>query len=159
MPSEIDGPYVSPKMLEQASTKFRAAGAQDTIEVICSDVLKHDRVGYYDVIVANFFLNIFSEPTMQSVLAHLVTLLRPGGRIIIGDFSYPRGGLAAKIIQRIYHNLSMFSFWIAGGTTLHPIYDYPQYFEAANLRISSVRRFTVSAFFPASFETITAVKM
>src|SRR4029079_14083329 len=43
---------VSPKMLEQASTKFRAAGAQDAIEIICSDVLKHDRIGYYDVIVA-----------------------------------------------------------------------------------------------------------
>lgn len=149
---------LSPLMLERASWKFRAAGAMDSIEIICSDVLKHERAGYYDVIVANFFLNIFSEPTMRVVLAHLATLLKPGGKIIVGDFSYPRGRLPTRIIQRTYYFLSMFSFWLAGGTTLHPIYDYPQHFEAVNLRTLSIRRFRVSALFPASFETITAVK-
>jgi ubiquinone/menaquinone biosynthesis C-methylase UbiE len=135
---------------------IRAARERPETAATCSN---KTALAYYDVIVANFFLNIFSESTKQSVLAHLATLLKPGGRILIGDFSYPRGGLAVKIFQRVYFNLSMFSFWMAGGTTLHPIYDYPQYFKAANLRTLSVRRFTVSAFFPASFETITAVKM
>lgn len=149
----------SPGMLERAAVKFRAAGVQHSIEVICSDVLKHERPAYYDVVVANFFLNIFSEPGMQAVLAHLATLIKPGGRILIGDFSYPRGRSTTRTIQRMYYYLSMGTFWLLGGTPLHPIYDYPRYFEAVDLRTLSVKHFRVNALFPASFETITAVKM
>ncbi len=145
-------------MLERAAIKFRAAGVQDSIEIICADVLKHERPAYYDVVVANFFLNIFSEPAMKVVLAHLVTLIKPGGKLLIGDFSYPRERSITGTIQRSYYYLSMFTFWLFGGTPLHPIYDYPQYFEAVDLRISSVRSFRVNAIFAPSFATITAVK-
>jgi demethylmenaquinone methyltransferase/2-methoxy-6-polyprenyl-1,4-benzoquinol methylase len=146
-------------MLERAARKFRAAGAQDAIEIVCSDVLKHDRPAYYDIIVANFFLNIFSESTMKVVLAHLATMIKPGGKLLIGDFSYPHGWLTTRTIQRMYYFLSMSTFWLVGGTTLHPIYKYSQYFEAINLRTLSVKHFRVNALFPASFETIMAVKM
>lgn len=146
-------------MIEQAASKFHAAGVQDSIEVICADVLKHERPAYYDVVVANFFLNIFSEPAMKVVLAHLVTMIKPGGKLLIGDFSYPRGRSMSGAIQRSYYYLSMFTFWLFGGTPLHPIYDYPQYFEAVALRTLSVEHFRVNAIFPASFETITAIKV
>jgi demethylmenaquinone methyltransferase/2-methoxy-6-polyprenyl-1,4-benzoquinol methylase len=149
----------SPLMLERAALKFRAAGVQDSIEVICSDVLKHERHAYYDVVVANFFLNIFSEPAMKVVLAHLVTMIKPGGKLLIGDFSYPHGWSTTRATQRMYYYLSMFTFWLFGGTPLHPIYDYARYFEAVDLRTLSVEHFRVNAIFPASFETITAVKM
>jgi hypothetical protein len=52
----------------------------------------------------------------------------------------------------------VFSFWLARGCTLHSIYDYPQYFSALNLRTLTITNFQVGALFPASFETITAVK-
>jgi ubiquinone/menaquinone biosynthesis C-methylase UbiE len=149
----------SPLMLEQAAHKFHAAGVQDSVEIICSDVLKHDRPAYYDAVVVNFFLNVFSEPTMKVVLAHLATMIKPGGKILIGDFSYPSGSLATRTVQRMYYILSMFTFWLAGGTTLHPIYDYPRHFDAVELRTLSVRQFRVSELFPASFTTITAEKM
>jgi demethylmenaquinone methyltransferase/2-methoxy-6-polyprenyl-1,4-benzoquinol methylase len=146
-------------MLERAAIKFRAAGVHDSIEIICADVRKHERPAYYDVVVANFFLNIFSEPAMKVVLAHLATLIKPGGKLLIGDFSYPRGRSTTGMIQRSYYYLSMFTFWLCGGTPLHPIYDYPQFFDAVDLRASSVKHFRVSALFPASFAAITAVKM
>ncbi len=149
----------SPLMLERAALKFRAAGVHDSIEVICCDVLRHERPGYYDVVVANFFLNIFSEPDMKVVLAHLATMIKPGGKLLIGDFSYPHGWSTTTTIQRFYYYTSMFTFWLLGGTLLHPIYDYPQFFESVDLRTQSIKHFTVSALFPASFEAITAVKM
>lgn len=68
----------SPLMLEQAARKFRAAGVEDKIEIICSDVLKYERPAHYDVVVANFFLNIFSEPSMKIVLAHLAGMNKAG---------------------------------------------------------------------------------
>ncbi|KAB2942276.1 MAG: methyltransferase domain-containing protein [Hyphomicrobium sp.] len=149
----------SPAMLERAAVKFRAAGAEDSIEVICSDVLEHERPAYYDVVVANFFLNIFTEPTMKIVLAHLARMVKPGGKLLIGDFSHPKGRLTARTLQRMYYSLSMFTFWLFGGTPLHPIYDYPQYFAAVDLQTRSVRQFRVNALFPVSFEAITAEKM
>lgn len=60
----------SPLMLERAARKFQAAGGRDAIEIICADVLKHERPAHYDIVVANFFLNIFAEPAMEAVLAH-----------------------------------------------------------------------------------------
>jgi demethylphylloquinol methyltransferase len=146
-------------MLERAAAKFRVAEADGCPELICSDVLAHERPGHYDVVVANFFLNVFTEPMMEAVLAHLASMLKPGGKLLIGDYSYPRGRLATRAMQRGYYYLSMFSFWLAGGTSLHPIYDYPQYFAAANLRSEAIQRFRVSALFPVSFEAITAIKL
>jgi ubiquinone/menaquinone biosynthesis C-methylase UbiE len=150
---------LSQGMLDMAEGKFQAVDADGSLELICSDVLKHERPGHYDVVVANFFLNVFTEPMMEAVLSHLATMLKPGGKLLIGDFSYPRGWLAVRAMQRGYYYLSMFSFWLLGGTPLHPIYDYPQYFAAANLRSAGVERFRVSALFPVSFETITAIRM
>jgi demethylmenaquinone methyltransferase/2-methoxy-6-polyprenyl-1,4-benzoquinol methylase len=149
----------SPLMLERAASKFRAAGIEGSIEVICSDVLKHKRPAHYDVIVANFFLNIFTEPSMRVVLAHLATMLKPGGKLLIGDFAYPQGWSTTRALQRTYYYLSMFAFWLCGGTPLHQIYDYPQYFDAVDLRTLSVKHFRVNALFPASFATITALKI
>ena len=150
---------LSQGMLDRAADKFQSVGAEGCLELICADVLRHERPAHYDIVVANFFLNVFTEPMMVAVLTHLATMLKPEGKLLIGDFSYPRGWFTTRAIQRGYYYLSMFSFWLLGGTPLHPIYDYPQYFAAASLRSAGVQRFRVSALFPVSFETITAVKM
>jgi hypothetical protein len=42
---------------------------------------------------------------------------------------------------------------------LHPIYDYHRYFEAAKLKAVTIKRFPLGALFPASFDSITAVKV
>ena len=79
-------------------------------------MLRHERPGHYDTVVANFFLNVFTEPMMEAVLARLATMLKPGGKLLIGDFSYPRGWITTRAMQRAYYYLSMFSFWLLGGT-------------------------------------------
>lgn len=157
-PIELTILDASPRMIEQASQSIAATGGIGSVEILCSDVLQHDRQEYYDVIVANFFLNIFSEDDMIAVLRHLAKMLKPGGRLMIGDFSHPRGGLFERTTQRFYYLLSMTSFWLLGGTTLHPIYDYQRFIGEAELRSVSVRRFRIGAVFPASFETIVAIK-
>jgi demethylmenaquinone methyltransferase/2-methoxy-6-polyprenyl-1,4-benzoquinol methylase len=148
----------SPLMLERAARRFQAAGVQG-IEIICCDVRDHGRSAYYDIVIANFFLNIFSESTMKEVMARLAGMIKPGGKMLIGDYSFPHGRWPQRVTQRLYYFASMFSVWLFGGTTLHPIYDYLRYFEEVNLRTISVKRFRVSALWPASVETITAQKV
>jgi demethylmenaquinone methyltransferase/2-methoxy-6-polyprenyl-1,4-benzoquinol methylase len=149
---------LSPSMLERAARKFRAAGMQDSVEIICSDMLKHERTAYYDVVVVNFFLNMFPEPTVKVMMDHLANMIKPSGKMLIGDFSYPTGGAATRAIQQFYYFSAMFNAWLFGATSLHPIHDYPSYFEAVNLQTAGVRYFPVSSFLPASFASITAVK-
>ena len=148
----------SPLMLERAAKRFQAAGVQG-VENICCDVRDHSRNAYYDIVVSNFFLNVFSESTMKEVMGHLARMAKPGGKVLIGDFSFPQGRWPQRALQRMYYFVSMFSVWLFGGTTLHPIYDYPRYFHAANLRTISVKRFRVNALWPGYFETITAEKL
>jgi ubiquinone/menaquinone biosynthesis C-methylase UbiE len=148
----------SPLMLERAVRRFQAAGIEG-VENICCDVRDHCRNAYYDVVVSNFFLNIFSEATMTEVMGHLAMMTKPGGKMLIGDYSFPHGYWPQRAVQRMYYFLSMFSVWLFGGTTLHPIYDYPRYFRAANLRTISIKRFRVNVFWPAYFETITAERL
>jgi ubiquinone/menaquinone biosynthesis C-methylase UbiE len=148
----------SPLMLERAVKRFQAAGVQG-IENICCDVRDLKRNAYYDVVASNFFLNLFSEPTMKDMTGHLAMMAKPGGKVLIGDYSFPHGHWPQRAIQRVYYFVSMFSVWLFGGTTLHPIYDYPRYFQVINLRTLSIRRFRVNAFRPACVETITAEKL
>jgi demethylmenaquinone methyltransferase/2-methoxy-6-polyprenyl-1,4-benzoquinol methylase len=148
----------SPLMLQRAAGRLRAAGIQG-VENICCDVRDHGRNAYYDIVVSNFFLNIFSESIMKEMMGHLARMAKPGGKVLIGDYSFPQGRWPQRVIQRMYYFISMFSFWLFGGTTLHPIYDYPRYFEAVNLRTTTIRRFRVNALWPAFVETITAEKL
>src|SRR6516164_3906539 len=60
---------VAPGMLRQVESRFQAAGLKAIL--ICEDVLNHNRIGHYDVVVVNFFLNVFAEPSMKAMLAHL----------------------------------------------------------------------------------------
>lgn len=149
---------LSASMLDRAARKLEAAGLRDSVEIICSDVLEHDRTAYYDIVVVNFFLNMFSGSTMKAILSHLAKMIKPGGKMLIGDFSYPSGSATTRAIQRGYYFHSMFNAWLFGGSSFHPMHNYPQYFEAVNLRTVGIKHFRVSAFFPASFDSITAVK-
>ena len=110
----------SPLMLERAARRFQAAGVQG-IEVICCDVRDHGRNAYYDIVISNFFLNIFSESTMKEVMGHLARMARSGGKVLIGDFSFPHGRWPQRAAQRMYYFVSMLFIWLFGGTTLHPI--------------------------------------
>jgi demethylphylloquinol methyltransferase len=97
---------LSQGMLDRAKSKFQALDAEGSLELICSDVLKHQRPGHYDVVVANFFLNVFTEPMMKAVLAHLATLLKPGGKLLIGRFLVSAGAAgdardAARLLSHL----------------------------------------------------------
>lgn len=125
--------------------KFQETQAKEAPEVsirrIHSDILKVDETGEYDMVVANFFLNVFDRQMMQQVLDHLVTLGKPGAAIVIGDFSYPTGNLFARAFKRIYWYIPVFAFWLLARNPLHNIYNYPEYMERSGLDVISRRHF------------------
>ena len=89
---------LSQAMLDRAIVGFERAGVRDDIEVICGDIMEHARHGHYDVVVANFFLNVFDTELMPQVMKHLALQLRDGGTFMIADFrrSPTRGWTAGQ---------------------------------------------------------------
>ncbi|MDX1589112.1 MAG: class I SAM-dependent methyltransferase [Oleiphilaceae bacterium] len=105
------------------------------------DILEVNHQGRYDMVIANFFLNVFDRPTMEHIFRHLVAMSRPGGRIVVGDFSYPSGNPLARAFKRGYWMLAALVFWLLANNALHPIYNYPRQMARMGLRVDEKRHF------------------
>ncbi len=104
-------------------------------ELIEDDILDHQPAAPYDVVVANFVLNLFSQRTLVDVMRHLASLLVPGGRFLVADFTPPGPKLARRWLYAAYYRPINLIAWAMRLCALHPIYDYPRYFEATGLRL------------------------
>lgn len=112
------------------------------IQTVLGDILKQEDFGAYDLVVSNFFLNVFEEDKMNTLLTHLLKLCRFNGHIIIGDFSPPEGNLFKKAAQQIYWYSAATAFFAVAGNAIHRIYDYRKILQDKGLEIKN------EAFFP-----------
>ncbi len=151
---------LSPAMLERTRHKIEQQHLPSVIrpEFICGDIMQHDRPERYDIICANYFLNVFAEPLMVNVLAHLTTLLKPGGRLMIADFSLPHGNWLQKGLHTLYYRIANTFYWSLSGNDLHPIYDYPKYFAQAGIVTTATEHFPLLKYGPAWYWSVTGTK-
>ena len=135
---------ISPTMLNKFKQRLEnhPRAAELTITQIQGDILKHAALSSYDIVVANFFLNVFDRKKMQVLLSHLVKTCRPGGAMIIGDFCPIQGSLLNKSIQNIYWYAAASAFFAIAGNDIHCIYDYRPLLEAEGFSLVEERRFT-----------------
>jgi len=85
---------LSPKMMELARRLLSRHRVE--VELIQGDVFDHQRLGHYDFVVVNMFLCLFSAEVMRDVLLHFMSLLKPGGKLLIADYGPPRGSALAR---------------------------------------------------------------
>jgi demethylmenaquinone methyltransferase/2-methoxy-6-polyprenyl-1,4-benzoquinol methylase len=126
---------LSPRMLAKATERSTAAGLEGQIESICGDILEHDRRGYYDVVCANFFLDVFAEPVMREMMRHLASLLRAEGTLLIADFAPVEGPAWQRMARRINAGVAVIWARLLAGSAVHPIYDFRVHLDQANLRL------------------------
>jgi ubiquinone/menaquinone biosynthesis C-methylase UbiE len=147
---------ISAGMLRQAERHMAAAG--QTAEFLQVDVLDHARREYYDVVIVNFFLNVFSEDAMQRMLCHLTTLARFGGKVLISDFMPPQGNVFSRAAQAAYWGVTNLFYYLLRLSAWHPVYDYPDYFDEAGLTLLDIRRFRPVKSGPIGFWSVTATR-
>jgi demethylmenaquinone methyltransferase/2-methoxy-6-polyprenyl-1,4-benzoquinol methylase len=138
-------------MIAKATKRITAAGLGGQVECICGNILEHDRPGYYDVVCANFFLNVFAEPVMREMMQYLATLLRPAGTLMIADLAPVEGPAWKRMARRIYFGVAVTTFRVLTGSAIHPIYDYRVHLNRANLSL------TQATFCGRFYWTLTAV--
>lgn len=136
---------LSPKMLARAERRFRREGVHENIESITGNVLQYRPAAPFDVVCANFFLNVFSPADKREVLTHLRTLVRQGGKLLIADFAPAEGGFLLWLARNVYSAATMLSCHLIAGNALHGLYDYREDLAAARLQFE--RRTPCGAFF------------
>jgi demethylmenaquinone methyltransferase/2-methoxy-6-polyprenyl-1,4-benzoquinol methylase len=112
-------------------------------ELIEADVSMFRPEAPYDVIIANYFLNLYKASRAAAMLDHLADLLRPGGLLVISDFARPSGGVLGRLISELYYRPVNWLAWVFGLCALHPILDYAKILDSSKLRIVRVNRLPV----------------
>ncbi len=126
---------LSETMLNQFRQKLKKNNPKLKIRQVHSDILEFNEFKKYDMVVANFFLNVFYRDTMTKVLEQLVRLGKPGAKIVVGDFSYPTGNVFSRAFKVIYWYGAVIFFWLFARNAVHNIYNYPEFMENAGLVI------------------------
>jgi len=147
---------ISQGMLDRVQRRFDAEGLK--VELICGDAYQHDRIGYYDICAANYFLNIFRRADMQKMMNFSATLVRPGGKYLIADVALPQGNIFAKAFNLFYLKLAMASFWTMGLVPWHENYDYVSCLSEAGLQLDQVEYFRFAKKGPVLFQSIIAAR-
>jgi len=130
---------LAPQMLRRTRQRFE--DAMMTAEFICADAGQHFSPDGYDVVVANFFLNVFEPEAMERMARHLAGLVNRGGKMLIADFAPPSGGFLSRWGAQLHHGLPMLFFAATANQPLHHIYDYQTVLTTAGLRTQRVRYF------------------
>ena len=111
------------------------------IRIVHSDIFKFEEYDQYDMVYANFFLNVFPKDVVLRLEEHLSKLARSGGHVVVGDFSLPSGGPVARLVQNIYWYIADVIFYVMARNALHPVYDYPEHLKRLGLEIEDIRYF------------------
>lgn len=125
--------------------RLRAAAIREglCLELVEDDVSQLPCPGDYDVVVANYFLNMFSESDAQSMLGALLVQVRPGGRLCLADFA-PAAGLGLSgVATTAYYRLVNGVGWLLGICALNEIPDLPKWLTDRGLEILDIKRFPV----------------
>ncbi len=126
---------VSKTMLAQFKKTLKADASKVQIRQVHSDILQFNEPEKYDMVVANFFLNVFSREKMLAILEHMIQQGKPGAKIVIGDFEYPSGNALSQLIRYAYWYVAISSFWAVAGNAFHHIYDYPEIMNRLGLKV------------------------
>jgi len=120
--ARVTGIDVSPAMLRRARRRLAAEGAP--VDLVRADLFDFEVGRPFDVVAANFVLNIFAPETMRAALARAASLVRPGGLLMLADFAPPGEGRASRWLSSLHYGPVLLAARGLGLCRLHPIYDY-----------------------------------
>jgi len=141
--AEVTVVDLSATMLKNVEKNLKGRNFKHPIRLVHSDILEFNETEEYDQVVANFFLNVFPEDFMVTVMKHLTTLVKPDGHFVVGDFHYPTGNILTKAFQSAYWYIAVGIFTIFAKNAFHKIYNYPKHIEAMGFSVEKTQSFNV----------------
>lgn len=133
---------ISKTMLKYMQKKIDRANLNKPIQMVNNDILLENHPAEYDMVIANYFLNVFPRDKMFKILTHLTSFVKPGGYMVIGDFVLPKeGGQFYKTFQTAYWYIAATLYWLTADNAVHPIYDYPELLKSLGFDIDEIKYF------------------
>lgn len=145
---------LAPAML--AATRRRLAAEGLDAELICGDLFEHECADGYDVVVANFVLNVMGPDTMRRALHRLAELTRPAGTLSIADFAPARGGWLVRAIALANWAPVLLGGRLLGLASPHPLHDYEPALSALDLATEQRCGFALWRGGPELYEVLIA---
>jgi len=140
--ADVTAVDLSATMLKHMQKKLDKSGLEHPIQLINDNILNIGDDQGYDMVIANFFLNVFSEEMMLKIFNHLTSLVRPGGCMVIGDFTLPgEGGLPFRVFQNVYWYVAAIFYWLTADNAVHRVYDYPELLKSKGFEIAEIKYF------------------
>jgi demethylmenaquinone methyltransferase/2-methoxy-6-polyprenyl-1,4-benzoquinol methylase len=132
---------LSATMLKKFQANLDREGSTLRIRQAHSDIMQVEEFEQYDMVVANFFLNVFSRDMMLRVLAHLIRLGRPGAHIVVADFSFPAGNVLSRVFKTLYWYGAVGFFRLFAGNAFHNIYNDREWMKKSGLQVSEQKHY------------------
>lgn len=148
---------VSRRMLDELDAKLTAENLP--AELICQSALELKRLGEFDAVAANYFLNVFRRDAMVEMLNHTARLVRPGGKYLIADVSLPLGNPLSRAFNLAYLKAAMGGACLLGLVPWHENYDYVSFFPEAGLEIEQCESFRFARIGPILFQSLVGVRV
>ncbi len=95
------------------------------------------------MVIANFFLNVFSETRVVEVANHLGTLVKPGGYFVVGEFVLPEKSGWRSIVQRLNWYFAITFYSATTEAVFHPVWNYPALVEGSGCTIENIEYFSI----------------
>jgi hypothetical protein len=117
----------SAKMLALLHARIRAVGAEDRVTITHADVADKyfEPCGSgYDLAVAHFFFDCFTETQVEAIIDRIMPKLAPNPIWIVSEFEIPPAG--PRIFARILIRLLYISFGSLTGLSVRSLPDYRQ---------------------------------
>jgi len=145
----------SPAMLARLQSRLDAeASGGRGVELVLGDLFEYDPGHPFDVVIANFVLNLYAEPQMLRALARLRSWLAPNGRMMIADFARPDASWAW--LAALYYRPVNWVAWSLGLCELHPIHDYEAALKGLELDVVEREGMALLGVGPRFYESLTA---
>jgi len=133
---------LSKTMLDHLQKRIDKYQPPTPIRVVHDDIFNIKDVEQYDMVIGNFFLNVFGENMAQKVANHLATLAKPGGYFVVGDFMLPEKGWRGWL-QRLNWYVAIGIYSATTEAVLHPVWNYAGLVEGSGCKVQEIQYFRI----------------
>lgn len=140
--ADVTAVDLSETMLEHFRRRISKENPSGDIKAVHDDIFNIKDTGQYDMVIANFFLNVFSKTRVVEVANHLGSLVKPGGYFVVGEFVLPGQGWRG-LLQRLNWYFAITFYSLTTEAVFHPVWDYPALVEGSGCKIQDIEYFKI----------------